>query len=144
MPSCEGESVGLNSPSRGSVTNGSLWPLSLAGSPICTQKQGHKFLCCKCKSRLVSCIQMARNFPREQARLHHIGTTTAYFQHCWHHVDRQLPTASMMPLGSPVPFTSFTTHPSRECTAATGPCTRPDHVRCLSIKCGRSFYIRFS
>ena len=45
------------------VTNGSLWPLGLAGSPICTQKQGHKFPCCKCKSCLVSRIQMARKIP---------------------------------------------------------------------------------
>ena len=30
------------------VTNGSLWPLGLVGSPICTQKQSHTFLCCKC------------------------------------------------------------------------------------------------
>ena len=141
MPSCEGESAGPDPPPRGSVTNGSLWPLGLAGSPICTQKQGHKFPCCKCKSCLVFHIQMARNSPREQARLRRIGTTTAYFWRCWHHVDRRLPTASMMPLGSPVPFTSFTTHPSRGCTVATGPCTQPDRIQCLYIDCSHSFQL---
>ena len=64
--------------------------------------------------------------PRqEQARLHWRGTTNSLFRCCCRHVYRWLPTASRMPLGSPVPFTSCTTHPSRGCTAATCPCQQP-------------------
>ena len=126
------------------VTNGSLWPLGLAGSPICTQKQGHKFLCCKCKSRLVSRILMARNSPPRAGQTAQYRHNNCLFRCCYHHADRRLPKASMIPLGSPVIFTAFTMHPSRGCTAATGPCTRPDRIQCLSIECERSSSICFS
>ncbi len=73
---------------------------------------------------------------QEQARLRQIGTTNCLFQRCYRHVDWWLPMAPMIPLESLVPFTSFTTHPSRGCTAATGPHQRPARVRGLPIKCG--------
>jgi hypothetical protein len=62
-----------------------------------------------------------------QVRLCRRHTTTCFFWRCRCHDNQRLLMASEMPLGSPVPFTSFTTHPGRGCTAATGPCQQPAH-----------------
>jgi hypothetical protein len=64
---------------------------------------------------------------RAQARLCQRCTATCFFRCCRCHDNWWLLMASEMPLGSPVPFTSFTTHHGRGCTAATGPCQRPAH-----------------
>jgi hypothetical protein len=90
--------------------------------------RGLKFSCQKCNFPVSFLAFVATKTPRQaQVRLRQRCTATCFFRCCCCHDDLWLLMASEMPLGSPVPFTSFTTHPGRRCTAATGPCQQPDH-----------------
>ncbi len=113
LPSREGEVAGLYPQSQGSVTNGCfqarLIHRSLAGSLICTcKKGGHQFprsstnlchfLAFECRKGL------AWRHDQTALKRHNIGPLQT-------HCNNGLPTAaaaSVVTIGSPVPFTLFT------------------------------------
>ncbi len=69
------------------VTNGSLWPLGLAGSPIALRNKVTNSPVASANLVLFLAFKWLEKSPREQARPRRVGTTAAYSWRCWHHVD---------------------------------------------------------
>ena len=102
MPSREGEVAGPDPQSRGSVTNGRFNTSISATSQIRTRESGVPSS--PVRLQIFPCITARRAHDRQHVEE---GQTAPLCTRRLH-ANWRLPTASMMPFGSPVFFTSFT------------------------------------